>query len=285
MISPSHDAPLPNPFTLDRDLLEGNLEVKRATGFPCPHCAQIMEWWLGPKTKKAIIDALAQGDFHEGFVFCDKDNCPSVKREGNDSLVFPFIRRISAAADGTITIETLPFENLLQDAAYLRQWSKVITTEGVDRETAHRKEINELRKGFEVELITLAAEKTAATAAIASEIRRADDASKTLVERNGELARAQEALEQTRKENADLTTEVEEKGRELSAARQEIERLQGILVEIDRVTGVQRAEDRLAVIQNHAGIAKQMEEVERLTGRTPSDVLENSRTWAAKKKK
>jgi hypothetical protein len=261
----SHDAPSPAPpFLLDSDLLLGNLEVKRVEGFPCPHCNQTMEWNLGPATKGAIIDALAQGDFHEAFFFCDKDDCPSVQRDGNNSLVNPFVRRISAQDDGTIVIETLPLKGLLKDVASFRQLSRVATREGVARETAHRQEIDDLRRGFEERLSAAAAGTIAAQermgrleadrARLIEEIR--NDARERIDEMNREVARAEAELRQAREENAGLTTEVEEKGRQLNTARQELERL------------VQEAQ--------------QMEEACRLAQTTPDQILAKARSWAAK---
>lgn len=145
-------SPQSTPFLLDRDLLDRNLEAKSSQGISCPHCSKTMEWVLGPKTKGTILDALAQGNFHESLMTCDQDDCPVDNHT--------FVRRISAQDDGTITIKTFSLDNLLGEVAYFRKHSKLATQNEVAINAAHQREIDELRNSFKEQLTAAVAQRT-----------------------------------------------------------------------------------------------------------------------------
>jgi len=274
------DAPLPAPpFLLDRDLLNDDLELARAKGFECPDCAQTMEWDLGPKTRGEILDALAQGNVHEKLVFCDKDNCKSVERQEDGSLlVTPFVRRISSDNDGTINIKTLSLDDFIKDAAHLRQLGKVAMIEKIAQESAHRQEIEDLRRDFAQQLADTRNEGRLARASARGEMERANKVSETLGERNTLLAQAQKELEA-------LTADLETRGRELSKARQEIDALAACLRGIDRILGVTNPENRLAVIQDFIRDRQRLAEIQRLTGQTTEDLLVKAQEWVGKRRR
>lgn len=99
---------VPHKSTIDRELLDRNLEAKRQEGLCCPNCQQTMEWSLGPKTRGEILDAMAWRELHESFIQCDKDECPT------------FLRRIGASTEGTIDVNTLPLSAVLSELQLLR---------------------------------------------------------------------------------------------------------------------------------------------------------------------
>lgn len=233
------DAVPQSPFTIDRELLDGNLEAKRKEGLCCPHCSQTMEWNLGPKTKGEILNTISRRALHETFIRCDKDECPSV----HEGARAPILRRISAAADGNITVSTLRLEDILNELRVLRDGNNCLRA----------------RATIQVEMANQRAREEIET--LRAEMQRQLDEALGTVNELGE----QIGLESQR----------------INGLAEEIERLKSVIAEIDRIAEVKKPEDRLAVIRDLAQAATAMNKVCRLTNLTPLQVLANAHTWAA----